>query len=169
MIGCVDAATQGYRLRKLHTSLSTALGLAPIIFDTDKWLACLLLDAMESQGVRKFVAYEPGLSSDQSMKVWIFSPDLNISSSVKSSTDFTKVAKVLWQDCMYSADETEKLNGFALAEGELRLSRGELDLLRSRLQQSSAILPEGAREFQEWHVGLLERFTLDDIDSTRKN
>lgn len=121
---------------------------------------------MENQGVRKFVAYEPGLSSDQSMKLWIFSPDLSISSSVKSSTQYTKVAKVLWQDYSSSTNETEQLNGSALAEGELRLSRGELDLLRSRLQQGSGILPEGARTFQQWHVGLLERFTLADIEST---
>lgn len=126
----------------------------------------MLLNATESQGVRKFVAHEPDLSSDESMKLWVFSPDLSISSSVKSSTEYTKVAKVLWQHCSSPADEPEKLNGSVLTEGELKLTRGELDLLRTRLQQSSDILPENARTFQEWHVGLLERFTLGDMEST---
>lgn len=167
MIGYKEASTERIRLRKLQLSLSVGLGNAPTTFDAEKWLTCRLLDAMDNQGVRKFVVQEPGSTSNAALKLWIFSPDLSISSSIRSYAEYVRMAKVLWQDWNPPrGGENENLNGSALAEGELRLCHGELGLLRSRMEQSGTLLPEGARTFQEWHVGLLERFIPSDIRST---
>jgi len=121
---------------------------------------------METQGVRKFLAFDPDQLPTTSLKLWLFTPDLSISSSVRSSTQYIRVAKVLWQDSTTpEIDIAAKLNSSALSEGELKLGCGEVGLLRRRLEESGKLLPENARMFQDWHVGLLERFTVEDLEA----
>lgn len=120
---------------------------------------------METQGVRKVIASERDLASEKALKLWIFSPDLSVSSSARSSTKYIKVTKVLWQDSSPPTDIAEKLNSTSVSEAELTLGSGQVELLRSALEQSGTLLPENAREFQDWNVALLERFTPHDLES----
>lgn len=161
----MDPTTGGYKLQKLHLALSLRSEETPISFDPQKWLACALLDAVESQGVRKFIASEHYSTPKEALMLWIFSPDLSVSSSARSSTEYVKVTKILWQDSSPPTDVTERLNSASLSEGEMILGPGQVDLLRRTLEQSSNVLPENARAFQDWNVGLLERFTPKDLES----
>ena len=165
MIGFVDSVADGYKIRKHSLALSLGFNKAPKAFDIDKWLSCVLLDAMESQGVRKFVAYEPDSNTKHALRLWIFAPSLSISSSHQSSAKYAQVAKVLWKHTDTAIEKEEKLDSSTLGEGEIRLNPGELELLQTRLERSSSILPQDAKTFQEWHVGLLERFTSSDLES----
>ena len=163
-VGRIEISTQGYRLRKHRLSLSPSEGRTSIPFTDEKWFACLLLDAVDNQGVRKFVMHRPDSSCSRSLKLWIFTPDLSVSSSVRTSPKPVRVSKVLWQEIESPTNAGDTLGGSSLLEGELTLYDDEAALLRSKLKQSREMLPEGARSFQEWHVGLLERFTPGDVD-----
>lgn len=118
---------------------------------------------MGSQGVRKFIVRERNLSTKKSLKIWVFTPDLSVSSSPKLIKKHVRMVKILWQDNDDTEDLPERLNAATISEGELRLCDDELSLLRSELKESGNLLPEGSQEFQDWHIGLLERFTLGDI------
>lgn len=121
---------------------------------------------MDSQGVRKLIVRGQNAKSNQALKLWIFAPDLKVSSSVRSSAEPVRVAKIMWQEIEApEEDMSERLSGAALAEGELRLWQDEIVLLNQALVSGGEWIPEDSRQFQEWRVGLLERFTLEDIES----
>ena len=103
--------------------------------------------------------------STAALKLWIFTPDLTISSSARSTTDPVRVVKVLWQDSDAATGDSEKLGGPTSSEGELRVRKEVVAMLRETLARTTQWLPEAARRFQDWHVGLLERFTTHDIES----
>ncbi len=147
-------------MRKSQLALSTSDKLRAVSFSEEKWLSCQLLSATEDQGVRKFVVHGPGKPA---LRLWIFTPDLSVSSSLLSSTDYVRVVKVMWQGVTAPHGGSQRFNGAALYEGELKLHGDELVSLRRILDESGRMLPEEARTFQEWHVGLLRRFTKDDI------
>ena len=76
------------------------------------------------------------------------------------------MAKVMWRDEEAKPQDVEMLSGSAAAatEGEIRLDRGELEVLRDCLEKSGGLLPEEGRMFMEcWRVGLLERFTVEGL------
>ena len=52
-----------------------------------------------------------------------------------------------------------------LTESELKLEENEVEKLICTLQKTSQWIPKKARELQGWQVGLLERFTNDDLTS----
>lgn len=161
VVGQADPSSQAYLLRKSQVSLALSPQSLSTSYKIEQWFACIILDAVENQGVRKFTTHEPGLHSRDSLKLWVFTPDLTISSSAHPSVGCIRCCKILWQACSAPLDFAEKLTASTLPEGELKLADGETALLRTILQHSDAFLPEKARRFQEWHVGILERFEAD--------
>lgn len=160
----LDPQPQGYRLRKPYLALTVPGTETATMYPTEKWLSCLLLSAIESQGVRKFVVHAQP-ASGVALKIWIFTPDLNVSSSAAREPEQPiRVAKVLWNDCPTPPTGAERMNGQTLSEGEIELPNQEVDKLRSCLEASAVWLPQGARIFQSWNVGLLKRFTRVDVE-----
>ncbi|KAF2480401.1 ubiquitin-conjugating enzyme E2-binding protein [Neohortaea acidophila] len=158
-LGQTRASTQGYELRKPQLSLSPSPDGPFATYDRQQWFACQLLNAVDTQGVRKFTAYESTSSPESpALKLWLFAADLDITSSFKPTVQPIRVAKILWQDCENSIGATEKLTGSVLSEGEIKFQASELALLRHALEESGALLPPAARTFQRWKVGLLEKF-----------
>ncbi len=158
----MEATTGGFRLRKLNLSVSPNNSGGFSSYDKQKWLACLLLCAMDTRGVRKFSVRH----QDMAFKLWLFTPDLTVSSSASKSPEPMRATKVLWQD-IDASDDTgpELLTAASLTEDELRLTKDEAQILRRLLEDSAGMLPPGARTFQDkWNVGLLERFTANDMD-----
>ena len=165
-LGQLDRSTGGYKLRKLNLALSPTKPLPTQSFIPEKWLACQILSATETQGVRKFLIHDPSnpSASTTALKIWVFAPDLCVSSSASSRVEFVRMAKVLWRDEDTKSGHGEMLSGSAAAEGEIRLERGELGLLWSCLEKSAGLVPEDGRMFMErWRVGLLERFVVEDL------
>ena len=161
-IGQIEPSTRAYSLRKLHVSLSTHSGSPPIKHSMEKWIACILLSAMDNQGVRKFVARNNASDMSKALKLWIFAPDLMVSSSAMASAEPARFAKVMWQEAERLTENGERLNASAFAEGELKLQGDEANMLEDLLKRNSGLVPESARHFQEWNVGLLERFANED-------
>ncbi|KXT13227.1 hypothetical protein AC579_1727 [Pseudocercospora musae] len=152
----------GYKLRKQHLSLSSSPSHKPASYPPEKWLACLLLASIDTQGVRKFTVRST-ISDGPAVKLWIFTPDINVSSSAATASAPIRAVKVLWQDCTLVSDDIGALNRQALMQGELELPPQEMNQLRDKLMQSKFMLPEPARKFQDWNVALLTRFTLGEL------
>ena len=135
----------------------------PVSYETELWLSCNLLHASETQGARKFAVY-CGDVGQKAIKLWIFAPYMEIASSAYERLEPVRVCKILWQE-MQAPPEHGRLNAQSLAEGEIGLPSSEMDRLRQVLEQSSRVLPESAREFQEWRVGLLRRFAVEETQA----
>jgi hypothetical protein len=126
-----------------------------------KWLACQILAAVESQGVRKFTIQSAETKSATTFKIWVLTPDLTVSSSAAPSSEPIRTMKVLWHTTDGEDENESEMRKF-LTESELKLGIDEIQELMCALQRTSQWIPEKARELQGWHVGLLDRFTNDD-------
>jgi len=71
--------------------------------------------------------------------------------------------KVMWQDCEPGEAESEKLNAQQLSEGDIDVPEHEFQELISALKSSGLLLPENARSFQQWRVGLLSQFVAERV------
>ncbi|KAK3116725.1 hypothetical protein LTR53_002634 [Teratosphaeriaceae sp. CCFEE 6253] len=167
LVGILDPSAEGYKLRKTKLSISITQCLPAVCYPYEKWLSSILLTAAESQGVRRLVVFSAagGVGKnevEQVMHVWLFAPDLAVSSSAAESAQPMRVVKVLYHSGVPA--EVEKPGGFGDVEDELELSSTEWTELESLLGKSAKLLPEAARRFQHWDVGLLMRFTRHDLN-----
>ncbi|WPH00110.1 Hypothetical protein R9X50_00293300 [Acrodontium crateriforme] len=159
-IGFIDPTAEGYRLRKPHLALSFDPCGALSSFVLEKWLACRLLNSLESQGVRKLsIRSQKEQENLKGLKIWIFAPKLKVSSSAAETLEPVAVAKIMWKE-EDVLTKPEKLNAQTLAEGDVEVSSQELRELRECLTKSALLLPVDGRTFQEWQVGVLQTFTV---------
>ncbi|OQO06234.1 hypothetical protein B0A48_08822 [Cryoendolithus antarcticus] len=161
-IGTFDDMTQSYKLAKVSLSLSHHPGGARQSFSAELWLSCRLLNAAESQGLRKFTLLSTRLGG--ALLIWIFTPDLYISSSKATLPQSIRVAKVLWKYAPSAMDtQGSGLDSQSLSEGEMEMPSFELKAMEHCLERSSLLLPEHATHLMGWNVALLQRFVLEDI------
>ncbi|KAK6430692.1 hypothetical protein LTR95_013149 [Oleoguttula sp. CCFEE 5521] len=166
-IGTFDDATQSYKLAKLSLSLSHRPSGARQCFSPELWLSCRLLNAAESQGLRKFTLLSSG--PGDALLIWIFTPDLYISSSKGASAEPIRVAKVPWKYAPSAMDTPgSALDSQSLSDGEMEMPSFELTAMEHYLERSSLLLPEHAGHLMGWNVGLLQRFVLEDIGTNRQ-
>lgn len=102
------------------------------------------------------------------LKLWVFTPDLLVSTSALETNEPVRVAKILWREEDARPDEedfAERLNRQALSEGEIDLGEEEAELLAEMLRRSGEWMPKSSRRFGKWEVGLLERFSKADLES----
>jgi hypothetical protein len=164
IVGQIHSSSEGYKLRKMHISLSGAAERLSTSYDAEKWLSCHLLSSIDGQGVRKFRIQSTD-HNDVPLKVWIFTPDITVASSQARDAKPVRAIKVFWVDVDPSQPGDEgKLNQQTLSEGEIELPTGELKVLRQTLIRSAMLLPEASRKFQDWNVALLARFTNADVE-----
>ncbi|KAK4999158.1 hypothetical protein LTR66_001762 [Elasticomyces elasticus] len=144
-IGFLDVNATGYRFYKWGIALSNGGPSSLVSFGMEKWIAAQILTGIEQQGVR--------------LRLWIFTTDLIYSSSVQAAKrKYPKRAmKILWRR-NERPDNFDALNSKNLAFEELDMPNQVLVHLQDTLRDSALLLPESARDFQEWHVGLIERF-----------
>lgn len=85
---------------------------------------------------------------------WIFNPDIYYTSSQRGPT-VHRAMKVFYK----KTDEPLKLlDAHQSTLEELALPEQEFFQLAQALEDSAQILPQSARTFQEWQVGLLDRY-----------
>lgn len=70
--------------------------------------------------------------------------------------------KILWHESDVEEDNESDMRKF-MTESELKLRNDEINALKTALQKNSHWIPESGRELQGWNVGLLERFTTEDL------
>ena len=149
-------------MRKSYLAMSVRSSSGPSVsYPYEKWFTRHLLHSLESQGVRKFVIRRS--TGAAALRMWVFSPDLTISSSVAEDSGPVRVMKVMWQPCDADMAGSDKLDAQRLSEGDIELAGYEFEDLEKVLQESSKLLPESGRVFQDWRVVLLRRFTAADL------
>ena len=166
VLGHVHSSSGGYKLRKARLSLSRSSPSPFESFDANKWLSCHLLSSIDGQGVRKFLISNTSTNT-AALKIWIFTPDINVSSSASKQLEPIRAVKILWLDATALPQNDGVLNRQALSEGELELPPHEFEAMREALVNSANLLPGSGRKFQSWNVALLPRFKSEEVQPHR--
>ncbi|TLD25863.1 putative transporter [Venturia nashicola] len=170
-LGVADDSISGWRIYKWNVQLRKDNPPNPHAFSSQKWISSLLLSSSENTGVRRFVVEpsSPIARSDTeptSILLWLFTPDLCFSSSYQSSLkpiprkDPTRAIKVYHKPLVNPADF---LNRNSTSHEHLLFPSGLYKSLVDSLETSQLLLPAAARKFQDWDVGILERFDARDV------
>jgi hypothetical protein len=117
-----------------------------------------MLAFIDNESVKHFHLYQqPFDEHTASMRVWVFTPDIAFSSSIKTEqrTDPTRAMKVLFK---VGTGMIEGGNSFITRHEDLFLPRQVFTVVRDALQDSQMLLPATSRSFNGWSVGFLRRF-----------
>ncbi|KAF2806707.1 uncharacterized protein BDZ99DRAFT_465502 [Mytilinidion resinicola] len=190
-LGEVDDRAEGFRLWKWSLAIaeSSAQEVGPeqprnldsdiamkpklTTYSNQKWVSAHFLSLIENQAVRKFCVkpkHDDEISGEEKIMIWVFTPDLTFSSSISSSgtppttlhhPEPTRAMKVLYQlSSPTTSRSQEEQNSFSVEE--VRFPPFVYKDLKTALKESGMLMPETARMFKTWQVGLLERFQSGD-------
>ena len=151
-IGSQSQSREGYRLWKSRLAIRASSGSNLESFDASLFIVAQLLHLIDTSISRRIVIH----SSDNSdgLLTWIFNPDIYYTSSKRSPTAH-RAAKVLYKPI---SDPNSLLDSLSNTHEELALPARELQGLKAALESSTSILPLSARTFQDFQVGLLDRY-----------
>ncbi|CAI6331593.1 unnamed protein product [Periconia digitata] len=190
ILGIPDANTQGWRVWKWclsivgssssnddsdrdHAITPQITTTTTMTYNVQKWISARLLFLAENMGVRKFHIYSESSTSPSpsqtpvpSLLIWLFTPDLFYSSSITSTshaagTTPTRALKIFYRHQTYAPPQPGDMESTSIED--VGFPALLWDELRDGLGRSQRVLPESARVFQGWEVGLLERFDGGDI------
>ncbi|KAL4897618.1 ubiquitin-conjugating enzyme E2-binding protein [Aspergillus ambiguus] len=164
LIGMDDPVSQGWRLFKTSLSAQTPLDQSsPAPWEShsaETVVAAQLLELIERESARRFVLHH---GEKNGLLLWVFNPDLRYSNSgADHSVTAQRAMKVLFQSV---ADVDEMLHPECgkpspLSLEELRLPVAVFRAVAGVLQDRNEMLPESARRFREWRVGIMHRYEL---------
>ncbi|KAG9514356.1 hypothetical protein KCU93_g9803, partial [Aureobasidium melanogenum] len=146
VLGYRDPQTEGIRLQKPYLALSSQRDSTISSYDAAHWFSCYLHQAIETQGVRKFVF--PTLPHE----IWVFSTNLAFSSL--ECPEPKQAMKVLFK-AREGGHDVETLRAGNLLIETLTLSPSLEELFYSVLQQENAKLPESLQVLMGWQVAVL--------------
>ena len=172
-VGSKDGHTDGWRLYKWSLSVQSSKDAGGgRSFPAEVFICAQLLHLAEMQSTRRFVLHtgdqatmEAGLlvcapatllhCAKLMRQVWIFNPDMQYSNSQKTSP-INRAMKIFYKQ----AENPQKLlDDHSTNLEELTLPPMIFQSFKAALEDSTSLLPSGARSFQEWKVGLIDRFT----------
>ena len=156
LVGAKDDDLPLIKLRKWSVVVRQAASAAWEQNRVENFICAQLLELMDSQGIRKFMAYHGGLENAvEGLLLWVLIPDLKYSASCISDGQPRRAMKILYQ-------KTQKPRDFVDANhesvDEFPLPEAILEKITDYLEKSNRLLPDSARTFQIWQVGLLDRF-----------
>lgn len=162
-VGSFDAGSGGVRVLKWAVNVSQ--GSISEQYAFQKWISAQFLNIVENTGVRRFVVQDQNagsgaLAAPQGLLVWIFTPDLALSSSVRSSerADPIRAMKIFW---LATDRPGHVLESQSSSFEEVLLPSKSFASLEATLNSNMDLLPLSARRFQEWNVSFLQRFEGD--------
>lgn len=151
-LGSQSESQEGNRLWKSRLKITTPSTSKPTSFDSSIFIAAQLLQLVESSISRRVIVHAD--DSSPGLLTWIFNPDIYYSSSKRGPT-VHRAMKIFYQTI---PDPISLLETVLNTHEELVLPAPELDELKSTLEASTNILPQSAQTFQDWRVGLLDRY-----------
>lgn len=146
VLGYRDIQTEGVRLQKPYLALSSKKENTTHSYDAANWFSCYLNQAIETQGVRKFVF------ATLPYEIWIFST--NVACSSLECPEPKQAMKVLFRE-REGGQDVEMLRAANLLIETLTLSPIMEKLLYGTLQQENTKLPESLKRFMGWEVAVL--------------
>ncbi|THW97480.1 hypothetical protein D6D18_05514 [Aureobasidium pullulans] len=145
-LGHRDPQTEGIRLQKPYLALSQGGSRTTRSYDPAHWFSCYLNQAIETQGVRKFVF------STLPYEIWVFSTNLAYASL--EYPEPKQAMKVLFRTRQGDQD-VETLRAANLLIETLTLSPMLEKLLYQVLQRENFKLPDSLKNFMGWEVAVL--------------
>ncbi|KAH0842138.1 hypothetical protein FOPE_07402 [Fonsecaea pedrosoi] len=166
-LGSGAAGENNYRLYKSRLAVVPEQGQAPERFPAAVFLTAQLLSLIGSSVNRRVVVHDDKPSESESgrpgLLLWIFNPDIYYSSSKRGPTAH-RAMKVFYKSL---SNPEEFLDGAGSNCEELVVPEEDFSDFRRTLEESTEILPPSARTFQEWDVGLLDRWEKNATGSAR--
>jgi ubiquitin-protein ligase E3 D len=152
LLGATDDTAEGWRLYKSNLSIKPSLDAEWETYSPQIFISSQLLSLIEASAARKFVVHTD--NSEPGILVWVFNPDIHYSSS-RRSEPVVRALKIFYQ----LVDDGQKLlDEHQASLEELRLPRPVYESFQKSLIDSTDLLPPSARKFQDWTIGLLDRF-----------
>ena len=102
-------------------------------------------------------------SNDAGLLLWVFNPDIYYSSSKRGPTAH-RAMKIFYQPL---GEAGKYLDGSGSDHEELVVPQEDFDEFQQTLRDSNEILPDSARNFKDWKVGLLDRWEKSATGSAR--
>jgi hypothetical protein len=99
---------------------------------------------------------DPAEKSDSALHVWILNQ--NISYTSTGTTEGIKPAIKLLYRVISHADADKLIEPVTSDVQDLSLAQAALKEAMERLSETNGLLPQGQRHYQEWRVGLLDRY-----------
>jgi hypothetical protein len=93
---------------------------------------------------------------DSSLHLWVLNPRLIYTSSEVNGR--REAMKVLYREIDYE-EGIKMIETVSSEVQEVSTSASMIESVRSGLQQSTESLPDDARRFKDWRVGLLDRWS----------
>ncbi|KAJ5902729.1 hypothetical protein N7495_003257 [Penicillium taxi] len=169
IVGMDDSSMNGYRLLKANLSLNADKATTHETqwesHPTEIIVAAQLLELIERESARRFVVH---CGQKSGLLLWVFNPDMrysHYSSSTTRRVNARQAMKVFFQQ---ATDVESILNRdigkpSPLSVEELELPRMIYEALSRALLNSHMLLPLSVRRFNEWQVGLLSRFSREEL------
>jgi hypothetical protein len=166
-VGSRAEGEESYRLYKSRLALVREPGLAPERYPAAVFITARLLSVIENSVSRKVVVHAdspgPAESDDAGLLLWIFNPDIYYSSSKRGPTAY-RAMKVFYRTISESG---KFLDNDGANHEELVVPEEDFVDFQRTLEESTDILPGSARTFQDWKVGLLDRWEKTASGSAR--
>jgi hypothetical protein len=165
-LGIVDVSAEGWKLYKWSLSILKDDRTSEL-FPVPKWISTQLLGAVETSGVRRFIV-EPSIRTDDNkngLLLWLFTDSLSFSSSYLffARKDPTRAMKIYWKPI---EDAAKVMDEHHFSHEHLVFPPHVYIALKQALEASEFLLPQSARKFQDWNVGLLQRFSWEDVSGS---
>lgn len=146
------------RLYKSRLALVTSQDQRPQEFPPSVFICSQLLSLIENTVSRKIVLHSETQGEIENRRegllLWIFNPDIYYSSSNRGPT-VHRAMKVFYQPLL---EIGKFLDEHSNTHEELVVPPEDLEDFRKTLHDSTAILPQSARSFQDWAIGLIDRW-----------
>ena len=151
-------AENSFRLYKSRLSMKPSPDEPLQQYPAAVFICSQLLSLIESSISRKVVLHDdtpdaPNRTRD-GLLLWIFNPDIYYSSSSRGPTAH-RAMKVFYKSL---PEPAKYIDDNSNTHEELVVPPEDFDDFNTTLHESSSILPQSARKFQDWDVGLVDRW-----------
>ncbi|ERF71020.1 hypothetical protein EPUS_03300 [Endocarpon pusillum Z07020] len=162
LLGAIDVSAEGWRLYKSSLSLRPSPTAEWQSFPPEIFISSQLLSLIGSSAARKFIIH-PHDDTKQGLLIWVFNPDMRYSSSRRSEL-VVRALKIFYQN---AEDPQKLLDEHQASFEELPLPASVFDSLKNVLIESTEFLPPSARKFQDWTIGLIDRYERNSSDGLK--
>jgi len=172
LVGVHDANENSHRLYKSRLTVHDSSMQGPQSFPASTFICAQLLTLIETSAIRRVVVYTDSESEISGILLWMFNPDIYYSSSKKGAKAY-RAMKVFYKHIEKPLKVLEENSN---TMEELLLPQLDMNEFQESLRQSTNVLPQSARTFQDWQVGLVDRYersatgqgVMDENPLTRK-
>ncbi|KAI9769627.1 MAG: hypothetical protein M1840_003864 [Geoglossum simile] len=164
IVGVVDERAEGWRLYKWSLAVQSTEEAKAERFPTGAFTSAHLLTLIENQGVRKFTIKPERGDGDPIITLWVFNTDLRYSNFTSPPSSPQRAMKVFYQTrnatiCPHDNTKSQAAPPPPPLE-EVYLPLSIYQKLRKDLHESNLSLPASIRKYQDWDIGLMERFGI---------